>query len=93
MKTIINKVQITAYGFSEFLQLTQEKIKEGFEFNFESNEDYPTSFGTFFSAGMVQYEPEVKETRKNKAKVVEPEKQEPETKEVSTDLEVESSKA
>lgn len=67
MKNILNKEQITAYGFAEFLQLSQEFIKKGYEFNFESNEDYPASFGTFFSANMVQYE--VQETKTKKVKV------------------------
>lgn len=44
---------IEAYSFAEFCQKAQEGFEQGFKFDFESNERYPTAFGSFHTAIMV----------------------------------------
>lgn len=45
---------IQTYGFDEFCKLVQESMLEGFKFDFDSNQHYPTAFGTFYSAVLVK---------------------------------------
>lgn len=42
--------QIEAYNLAEFCKLAQDAMQEGFKFDFDNNANYPTSFGSFFSA-------------------------------------------
>lgn len=41
---------IEAYNLADFCKLSQDLILDGWKFDLESNEGYPTAFGTFFSA-------------------------------------------
>lgn len=45
-------MDIQAYNLAEFCQKVQQAFYAGYEFDFDSNERYPTSFGTFYSAIM-----------------------------------------
>jgi len=45
---------IEAYSLYEFCQKIQEKIQEGFVFDFESNVRFPTAFGNYYCAGLVK---------------------------------------
>ena len=58
MKTL----SIDAYQLGEYSQKVQDAILDGYVFDFDSNENYPTSFGSFYHAVMVKAE-EVQETQ------------------------------
>jgi hypothetical protein len=45
-------MDIQAYNLAEFCQKVQQAFNAGYEFDFDDNARYPTSFGTFYSAGM-----------------------------------------
>lgn len=46
----MHKQSIDSYSLGEFCQVIQGLILDGYRFNFESNEDYPTAFGSFYHA-------------------------------------------
>lgn len=46
--------KIETYSLYEFCQQVQQAIIEGWRFNFESNELFPTAFGSMLMAGMVK---------------------------------------
>ncbi len=46
--------EINAYNLGEFCKEIQEAFQQGFNFDFENNANYPTSFGSFFSAILVK---------------------------------------
>ena len=72
--------RIETYSLYEFCQAIQQAIIEGWRFDFESNELFPTAFGSMLVTGMVKAEdkaevviedyaedkPEVKRGRKPK---------------------------
>jgi|Laugresbdmm110sd_1035091.scaffolds.fasta_scaffold272465_1 hypothetical protein len=45
-------VQIEAYNLAEFCTKVQEAFIKGFRFDLETNSNYPTAFGAYYSAGM-----------------------------------------
>jgi len=53
--------RIETYSLYEFCQAIQQSIIEGWRFDFESNELFPTAFGSMLVTGMVKAEekPEV----------------------------------
>jgi hypothetical protein len=52
--------RIETYSLYEFCKVVQEAIVEGWRFDFDSNELFPTAFGTMLVAGMVKAEPKIK---------------------------------
>lgn len=50
MKTL----SIDAYQLGEYSQKVQYAILDGYVFDFDSNENYPTSFGSFYHCVMVK---------------------------------------
>lgn len=48
----LTKVTIEAYSLFEFCKQVQDRIIEGYRFNFESNEMFPTAFGSLLVAGL-----------------------------------------
>jgi hypothetical protein len=53
--------RIETYSLYEFCQAVQQAVIEGWRFDFESNELFPTAFGSMLVTGMVkaQEKPEV----------------------------------
>jgi hypothetical protein len=53
--------RIETYSLYEFCQAVQQSVIEGWRFDFESNELFPTAFGSMLVTGMVKAEekPEV----------------------------------
>lgn len=53
--------KIETYSLYEFCQAIEQNVKEGWSFDFSSNELFPTMFGSMLVAGMVKAEdkPEV----------------------------------
>lgn len=51
--------RIETYSLFEFCQAVQESVIEGWRFDFESNELFPTAFGSMLVTGMVKGEAEV----------------------------------
>jgi hypothetical protein len=49
----MSTLKIEAYSLFEFCQLVQNAILDGWKFDFDTNENFPTSFGSFLVAGMV----------------------------------------
>lgn len=45
-------VQIEAYNLAEFCKKVQEAFTKGFRFDLDTNQNYPTAFGAYYSAGM-----------------------------------------
>jgi hypothetical protein len=43
------KIRVEDYGLAEFMKQVQEQIQKGFTIDFETNEGYPTSFGTLYT--------------------------------------------
>lgn len=48
--------QIETYSLYEFCQAVEQAVIDGYRFDFESNERFPTQFGTLMVAGMVKVE-------------------------------------
>lgn len=46
--------RIETYSLYEFCQEVQESILDGFKFDFESNENFPTAFGSMLTCGLVK---------------------------------------
>lgn len=51
--------QVENYGFAEWLKEVQEVIQDGYEFDFESNANYPLQIGTVYTAVMKPREAKV----------------------------------
>lgn len=49
----MSTLKIEAYSLFEFCQQVQKAILEGFRFDFDSNEHFPTAFGSLLVAGLV----------------------------------------
>lgn len=49
--------RIETYSLYEFCKAVQEAVVEGWRFDFDSNELFPTAFGTMLVAGMVKAQP------------------------------------
>lgn len=65
----LESVTVEAYGLWDFLKAVQEKIKEGYEVDFETNEGAPTAYGTFYVTHVRKLKTPVKEVvKKTKAK-------------------------
>lgn len=45
--------RIEAYSIAEFVQQVQQAIREGYELDLNTNENYPQQFGTLFTCGVV----------------------------------------
>lgn len=48
--------RIETYSLYEFCQAVQQSIIEGWRFDFESNDLFPTAFGSMLVTGMVKAE-------------------------------------
>lgn len=48
------KVRVEQHGLADFCKEIQRLMREGYEFDFDTNENYPTTFGSFYFAGMVK---------------------------------------
>jgi hypothetical protein len=48
--------RIETYSLYEFCQAVQQSIIEGWRFDFESNDLFPTAFGSMLVTGMVKSE-------------------------------------
>ncbi len=46
--------RIEAYSMAEFLQQVRQAIREGYELDLNTNENYPQQFGTLFTCGVVK---------------------------------------
>lgn len=52
--------RIETYSLYEFCQAVQQNIIDGWRFDFESNENFPTAYGSMLITGMVKAEPKIK---------------------------------
>ena len=52
--------RIETYSLYEFCKAVQEAVVEGWRFDFDSNELFPTTFGSMLVAGMVKAEAKIK---------------------------------
>ena len=48
--------KIETYSLYEFCQVVQQSVIDGWRFDFESNELFPTAFGSMLVTGMVKAE-------------------------------------
>ena len=46
--------RIESYGLYDFCQDVQEAFKEGYVFDFDTNENFPTAYGTMLTCGLVK---------------------------------------
>ena len=51
--------RIETYSLYEFCKEVQEAVLSGWRFDFDSNEHFPTAFGSMVVAGMVKAEPKI----------------------------------
>ena len=61
--------RIETYSLYEFCQAVQQSIIEGWRFDFESNENFPTAFGSMLVTGMVKPEAETKGSTEDNTEV------------------------
>ena len=62
-------IKVEAYSAAEFATKLQEAFEQGYRLDLETNENYPTSFGSYFHAGLVKKEAgEAKEQNKGKTR-------------------------
>ena len=54
-----NVKRIESYGLYDFCQDIQEAFKEGYVFDFSTNENFPTAYGTMLTCGLVKASTEV----------------------------------
>lgn len=54
--------RIESYGLFDFCQDLQEAFKEGYDFDFETNENFPTAYGTMLTCGLVKAGEKLEET-------------------------------
>jgi hypothetical protein len=52
--------RIETYSLYEFCQAVEQSIIEGWRFDFESNDLFPTAFGSMLVTGMVKAQPKIK---------------------------------
>lgn len=62
--------RIETYSLYEFCQAVQQSIIEGWRFDFDSNELFPTVFGSMLVTGMVKAEDKPKEIVQQHTEVV-----------------------
>ena len=46
--------RIESYGLYDFCQDVQAAFKEGYVFDFDTNENFPTAYGTMLTCGLVK---------------------------------------
>lgn len=51
--------RIETYSLYEFCKEVQEAILSGWRFDFDSNQNFPTAFGSMVVAGLVKAEPKI----------------------------------
>jgi uncharacterized membrane protein YhiD involved in acid resistance len=56
-----NVKRIESYGLYDFCQDVQEAFKEGYVFDFDTNENFPTAYGTMLTCGLVKASKKVEE--------------------------------
>jgi hypothetical protein len=54
--------RIESYGLSDFCQDIEAAFKEGYAFDFDTNENFPTAFGTMLTCGLVKANKKVEKT-------------------------------
>jgi hypothetical protein len=54
------EINVTAYSLMEFCQIVEQRIKEGYSFDFDTPANVPVSFGSHLTSVMVKKAPEVK---------------------------------
>jgi hypothetical protein len=54
--------KIETYSLYEFCQTVEQAVTEGWRFDFNSNELFPTMFGSMLVAGMVKAEEQAEDT-------------------------------
>lgn len=47
-------IRVEEYSLYDFCKTTQSLIQDGYEFDFESNDNFPISYGNMITAGMVK---------------------------------------
>lgn len=55
--------RIESYGLYDFCQDLEAAFKEGYVFDFDTNENFPTAYGTMFTCGLVKDTAEVETTK------------------------------
>lgn len=46
-------IRVEEYGFAEWLAQVEQVIKQGYEFDFVNNENYPVGYGSMYTAVLV----------------------------------------
>lgn len=57
-----NVKRIESYGLYDFCQDIEAAFKEGYVFDFDTNENFPTAYGTMLTCGLVKASETVVET-------------------------------
>jgi hypothetical protein len=61
--------KIETYSLYEFCQVVQQSIIDGWRFDFESNDLFPTAFGSMLVTGMVKAQPTTNDLTEDNAEV------------------------
>jgi hypothetical protein len=59
--------KIETYSLYEFCQVVQQSIIDGWRFDFESNELFPTAFGSMLVTGMVKTDEKLQDKTEDNA--------------------------
>jgi hypothetical protein len=57
--------RIESYGLYDFCQDIEAAFKEGYAFDFDTNENFPTAYGSMLTCGLVKANKKVEETETN----------------------------
>lgn len=60
-------IKVETYGIANFLRELEPLLKSGYSLDFVENENYPQSFGAFYSATVVKSTDAVEEVKEKKA--------------------------
>ena len=60
-------IKVETYGIANFLKELEPLLKSGYSLDFIENENYPQSFGAFYSATVVKSTASVDEVKEKKA--------------------------
>jgi hypothetical protein len=82
--------RIESYGLYDFCQDIEAAFKEGYAFDFDTNENFPTAYGSMLTCGLVKANKKVEETETNTgivAQDVQPAEIVQDTAQVTTEVE------
>lgn len=79
--------RIESYGLYDFCQDVQAALQEGYVFDFDTNENFPTAYGTMLTCGLIKSAGKKVETEETVAQTEQTEEVVQEVEQVTTEVE------